>query len=117
MFLGFFESLRREGVPASLREHLAFLEALDAGLATYDIDAFYYLARTCLVKDERHLDRFDRAFAAAFKGLETVSPDQVIDKIDLPRDWLEKLAERYLTEAEKAEIQALGGFDALMVTL
>jgi uncharacterized protein with von Willebrand factor type A (vWA) domain len=117
MFLGFFESLRREGVPASLREHLSFLEGLNAGLATYDIEAFYYLARTCLVKDERHLDRFDRAFSAAFKGLEAISADQIIDKIDLPRDWLEKLAERYLSEEEKAEIQALGGFDALMETL
>jgi uncharacterized protein with von Willebrand factor type A (vWA) domain len=99
MFLGFFDSLRREGVPVSLREHLAFLEALSAGLATYELEGFYFLARTCLVKDERHLDRFDRAFSAAFKGLESVSPDQVIDKIDLPREWLEKLAERYLTEA------------------
>ena len=117
MFLPFFHSLRKEGVPVSLREHLAFLEGMAAGLVTYDLDGFYYLARTILVKDERHLDRFDRAFSAAFKGVESLSDAQVLEAMDLPREWLEKLLERQLTDAEKAEVQALGGFEALMETL
>ena len=117
MFLPFFQKLRQEGVPVSLREYLAFLEGMVAGLVTYDVDGFYHLARVVMVKDERHLDRFDRAFAAAFNGLEAISADQVLDAIDLPRDWLEKLAERHLTDEERAQIQALGGFDTLMDTL
>ena len=64
----FFEALRRTGVPVSLREYLAFLEGMAAGLVTYDAEGFYYLARTAMVKDERHLDRFDRAFAESFRG-------------------------------------------------
>ena len=117
MFLPFFEALRNSGVPVSLREFLAFLEGLAAGLATYDIDGFYYLARTAMVKDERHLDRFDRAFAASFRGLEAITPEQVIEAVDLPREWLEKLIERTLSAEEKAQIEALGGFDKLMETL
>ena len=73
MFLPFFQTLRKEGVPVSLREFLGFLEGLAAGLVTYDAEGFYYLARSAMVKDERHLDRFDRAFSASFKGLETIS--------------------------------------------
>jgi uncharacterized protein len=117
MFLPFFQKLRQEGVPVSLREYLAFLEGMVAGLVTYDVDGFYHLARVVMVKDERHLDRFDRAFAAAFNGLEAISADQVLDAIDLPRDWLEKLAERHMTAEERAQVAALGGFDALMDTL
>ena len=78
MFLPFFDSLRRHGVPVSLREYLSFLEGVVAGLVTYDVDGFYYLARLTMVKDERHLDRFDQAFAHSFKGLETVTPEAVI---------------------------------------
>ncbi|RID93493.1 VWA domain-containing protein [Gemmobacter lutimaris] len=117
MFLPFFETLRRTGVPVSLREYLGFLEGMAAGLATYDAEAFYYLARTAMVKDERHLDRFDRAFAESFKGLDAITADQVLEAIDLPRDWLAKLAEKHLTAEEKAQIEALGGFDKLMETL
>ena len=117
MFLPFFESLRRAGVPVSLREFLAFLEGLSAGLATYDIEAFYYLARAAMVKDERHLDRFDRAFAEAFKGLQAIAPEAVLEALSLPPEWLEKLAERHLTPEERAEIAALGGFEKLMQTL
>jgi hypothetical protein len=117
MFQPFFQELRKEGVPVSLHEYLGFLEGMAAGLVTYDVTGFYYLARTVMVKDERHLDRFDRAFATAFQGLESITPEQVLEAIDLPRDWLEKLAEKHLTAAERAEIAALGGFDALMETL
>lgn len=117
MFLPFFDNLRRAEVPVSLREFLAFLEGMAAGLATYDIDAFYYLARAIMVKDERHLDRFDRAFAASFSGLAAIPPQAVMDAVDIPQDWLEKLAEKHLSAAEKAEIAAMGGFDKLMETL
>ncbi len=117
MFLPFFDQLRAHRVPVSLREYLGFLDGMAAGLVTYDVEGFYYLARTAMVKDERHIDRFDRAFAAAFEGLETITLDEVLEAVDLPEDWLRRLAEKYLTEAEKAEIEALGGFDKLMETL
>ena len=117
MFLPFFETLRRVGVPVSLREYLSFLGALDAGLSTYDIDTFYYLARTIMVKNEAHLDRFDRAFAETFKGIENLTAEAVVQALDLPEDWLRKMAEKHLSEEEKKEIEALGGFDKLMETL
>jgi uncharacterized protein len=117
MFLPFFENLRAHQVPVSLREYLAFLEGMRAGLVTYDVDGFYYLARSAMVKDERNLDKFDRAFAASFAGLEAISVDEIVAALDLPKDWLEKLAEKHLSAEEKAEIEALGGFDKLMETL
>ena len=117
MFLPFFENLRKSGLPVSLREYLTFLEAMSANLVTYDIEGFYYLARAAMVKDERLIDRFDQAFAASFEGLEQISAEQVLDAVDLPQEWLEKMAEKHLTPEEKAEIEALGGFDKLMETL
>ncbi len=117
MFLPFFEQLRRHRVPVSLREYLSFLDGMAAGLATYDVEGFYYLARTAMVKDERNLDRFDRAFSAAFEGLDAIGIDDVLEAVNLPADWLRKLAERHLTDDEKAEIEALGGFEKLMDTL
>ena len=117
MFLPFFQAIRQEGVPVSLREFLVFMEALAAGLVTYDPEGFYYLARALMVKDERHIDRFDRAFAQSFQGLEAISPAEVLQALDLPAEWLEKLAEKHLTAEERAAISALGGFEALMQTL
>ncbi|WP_417244922.1 vWA domain-containing protein [Celeribacter sp.] len=117
MFLPFFETLRHEGVPVSLREFLSFLEAMKAGLARYDIEEFYILARVTMVKDERHLDRFDRAFSKTFQGLDEISSDQVLNALDLPEDWLRKEMEKHLSPEEMAEIEALGGFDKLMETL
>ena len=117
MFLPFFDNLRKHGVPVSLREYLTFLEGMKRGLATYDVEAFYYLARSSMVKDERNIDKFDRAFAASFEGLEAISLDQVLEAVNIPADWLEKMAEKHLSEEEKAEIEALGGFDKLMETL
>ncbi len=117
MFLPFFENLRKGGVPVSLREYLSFLEGMKAGLVTYDVDGFYYLARVAMVKDERNLDKFDRAFAATFQGLENIQLGDVLEAVDIPADWLEKLAEKHLSAEEMAEIEALGGFDKLMETL
>src|SRR5918911_855398 len=113
MFISFFLELRAAKVPASLREFLTLMEAMQRRVALYDIDEFYFLARTTLVKDERHLDRFDRVFGHCFKGIETPVDPQT----ELPEEWLRKLAERYLTEEEKAQIEALGGWEKLMETL
>ena len=117
MFLPFFEHLRKAGLPVSLREYLTFLEAMRANLVIYDVEGFYYLARSAMVKDERLIDRFDRAFAASFSGLDSITMQDVLDTVDLPADWLEKMAEKHLSPEEKAEIEALGGFEKLMETL
>jgi uncharacterized protein with von Willebrand factor type A (vWA) domain len=117
MFLPFFDNLRKGGVPVSLREYLSFLEGMSRGLVTYDVEGFYYLARTAMVKDERNIDKFDRAFAETFKGLEDIKLDDVLQAVNIPADWLEKLAEKHLSAAEMEEIKALGGFDKLMETL
>ena len=117
MFLQFFDQLRQTGVPVSLREYLGFLGTLEQGLATYDIEAFYYLGRITMVKDERHLDRYDRAFSNTFKGLEHISLSDVLEAVNIPADWLEKLAEKHLSAEEMSEIKSLGGFDKLMDTL
>ena len=114
MFAGFIAELRAAGVPASLTEYLTLLRALKAGCADTDVESFYFLARTSLVKDERHIDRFDRVFAHFFRGLETVGADIAAE---LPEEWLKKLAEKLLTPEEMAAIEALGGWDKLMETL
>ena len=114
MFAGFIAGLRASGVPASLTEYLTLLRALKAGCAAHSVEDFYFLARSALVKDERHIDRFDRVFAHFFRGLETVGADIVAE---LPEEWLRKLAERLLTPEEMAAIEALGGWDKLMETL
>src|SRR5437762_2234182 len=113
MFISFFLELRAAKVPASLREFLTLMQAMQQRVALFDIEEFYFLARTTLVKDERHLDRFDRVFGQVFKGLETPTDPQT----ELPEEWLKKLADRFLTEEEKAQIEALGGWDKLMETL
>ncbi|OAN68209.1 VWA domain-containing protein [Rhodobacteraceae bacterium EhC02] len=117
MFLPFFENLRKGGVPVSLREYLSFLEGMSRGLVTYDVEGFYYLARTAMVKDERNIDKFDRAFAETFKGLEDIRIEDVLKAVNIPAEWLEKLAEKHLSPEEMEEIKALGGFDKLMETL
>ena len=117
MFLPFFENLKAHKIPVSLREFLTFLEAVKAGLATYDMEQFYLLGRTILVKDERNLDKFDRVFSATFEGLEGISSQDMLEQVDLPEEWLRKLAEKTLSEEDKADIKAMGGFDKLMETL
>jgi uncharacterized protein with von Willebrand factor type A (vWA) domain len=106
MFLTFFTELRAAKVPVSLREYLSLLEALDQDLADKRIEEFYYLSRACLVKDERHFDRFDKVFAHVFKGLETMG--QAPGEAEIPEEWLRKIAERYLTDEEKRQIEAMG---------
>jgi uncharacterized protein len=113
MFIGFFLELREARVPVSLREYLTLLEAMKQRLADYSIEDFYYLARSALVKDERNLDKFDRVFGHHFKGLEAPAEAGV----EIPEEWLRKLAEKLLTEEEMKEIQALGGLEKLMEEL
>ncbi len=114
MLTRFFYTLRDAGVPASVTEYLTLLEALQARVAEYSVDQFYFLARATLVKDEKHFDRFDRAFAQHFKGVE-----QAFDLLqkELPADWLQKLIDRHFTPEEIAKIESLGGWDELMKTL
>ena len=114
MFVNFFLSLKEARVPVTLREYLTLLEAMEKGVAAYDVDAFYYLSRSCLVKDERNLDKFDRVFGECFNGLEF--GDDLFDA-EIPEEWLRKIAERVMTPKEMAEIEALGGWEKLMETL
>src|ERR1700728_2527630 len=114
MFLQFFTSLCDAQVPVTLREYLTLMEALNADLAEQTVENFYYLSRASLVKDERNLDKFDRVFGTVFKGLESLL--DAMGKAEIPEEWLKKLAEKYLTEDEKKQIEAMG-WDKLMETL
>ena len=114
MFVTFFHELRSAGVPVTLREYLVLMEAMERDLASRQVESFYYLSRAALVKDERNLDKFDRVFGQVFRGLALV--DGAID-VEIPSEWLKKLAEKYLTEDEKKMIEAMGGLDKLMETL
>jgi uncharacterized protein with von Willebrand factor type A (vWA) domain len=114
MLVRFFLSLRDAGVPATVPEFLTLLEALKAGIGGQNAESFYFLSRTCLVKDEAHYDRFDRAFARHFRGMEHVIA--VLSRT-LPAEWLERLAEKILSDEEKAQVAAQGGWDALMEAL
>jgi uncharacterized protein with von Willebrand factor type A (vWA) domain len=111
MFAHLILGLRQAGLNTSITEYLTLLGAMRAGVAEFSVEDFYYLSRATLVKDERHLDRFDRVFAECFKGLE---PAEGVKVQELPEEWLRKLAEKLLTPEEMAKIQSLGGFEALM---
>ncbi len=113
MYFQLFFGLREGGVPVSLKEYLAFVGALKQGVAEYDIDKFYYLARASLVKDERYLDRFDRVFAGWFKRMEKLEDPFR----EIPEEWLKKMGERFLSEEDKAKIKKLGGFRKLLEEL
>jgi len=113
MLVEFFFHLKKGGLKVSVTEFLALLEALQHGLAQYSIDEFYYLARTCLVKDESLYDRFDRVFAAHFKGIEQIfGPSGA----DIPDEWLRQQFEKLFTDEEKAQIEAMD-WDEMMETL
>jgi uncharacterized protein with von Willebrand factor type A (vWA) domain len=114
MFLNFFTALRDAQVPVTLREYLTLMQALDRDIAGKSVEDFYYLSRTLLVKDERNLDKFDRVFGTVFKGLESLL--EAIEAQQIPEEWLKKLAEKYLTDEEKAQLEAMG-WEKLMETL
>jgi uncharacterized protein with von Willebrand factor type A (vWA) domain len=114
MFATFFNELKAAGLPVTLREYLTLMEAMQKDLADRRVESFYYLSRAVLVKDERNLDKFDRVFGHVFKGLDLVEEGLAAE---IPIEWLKKLTEKYLTEEEKKQIEALGGLDKLMETL
>jgi uncharacterized protein with von Willebrand factor type A (vWA) domain len=118
VLIDFFLALKSAGLPVSVKEYLTLCEAMQKGVAYGNVDDFYYLSRTCLVKDEANFDRFDRAFGQYFKGMENL--DAALTKLfeqEIPAEWLQKLAEKLLTDEEKAQIKSLGGWDKLMETL
>jgi uncharacterized protein with von Willebrand factor type A (vWA) domain len=114
MFQRFFTELRAAAVPVSLKEYLVLVEALEKGAIAPNVEDFYYLSRAALVKDEHHLDKFDRVFGHVFKGLENTVD---VVKAEIPAEWLKALTEKFLSDEEKAQIEALGGWDKLMETL
>ncbi|MEH6678145.1 vWA domain-containing protein [Phenylobacterium sp.] len=114
MFMQFFTELRQAKVPVSLKEYLMLMEGLDKMVIDRTVEDFYYLSRAALVKDEKNIDRFDQVFGHVFKGLEKVDG---VGTADIPAEWLEKISEKFLTEEEKAQIEAMGGFDKLMEAL
>jgi hypothetical protein len=116
VFATFFLGLRQAGLPVSLKEYLDLLGAMREGVAGFSVEDFYYLSRACLVKDERHLDRFDRVFGRCFEGLED-GGDADEEGKEIPEEWLRRLSELNLTEEERAKIQALGGLERLMEEL
>ena len=114
MFVNFFHELRSAGLPVTLKEYLTLMEALEADLANRRVEDFYYLSRATLVKDERHLDRFDQVFGHVFKGLELMS-DAI--EAQIPEDWLRAVSQLYLSEEEKRKIAELGGWEKIMEEL
>ena len=118
MFIPFFLKLKEAKVPVTLREFLSLLEGMEEGIVDYDVEAFYYLARTTLIKDERFIDRFDQVFADYFRGVEAIGGDtEMSEAATIPEEWLRRLTEKHLTEEEKKLVEALGGFEKLMETL
>jgi uncharacterized protein with von Willebrand factor type A (vWA) domain len=114
MFMNFFSELRQAKVPVTLKEYLMLMEALDRDVIDHTVEDFYYLSRSALVKDEKNLDKFDKVFGQVFKGLEKVDLGL---NADIPAEWLKALSDRFLTDEEKAQIEAIGGFDKLMEML
>jgi uncharacterized protein with von Willebrand factor type A (vWA) domain len=114
MFVTFFHELKSAGVPVTLREYLTLMEAMELDLADRRVMDFYYLSRATLIKDERNLDKFDRVFGKVFEGIEMMG--EAVE-VSIPAEWLKKLAEKYLTEEEKKQIEAMGGLEKLLETL
>ena len=114
MFFNFMDELRAAGIPASLKEHLVLLEALEKDVIRRSPEEFYYLSRATFVKDEGLLDRFDQVFSKVFKGIET---SYGVQEEDIPLDWLKAVAEKYLSEEEMEKINSLGSWDEIMETL
>src|SRR5690242_21798767 len=113
MLIDFFLKLKSHRLPVSIKEYLTLLEAMDKNVIGPSVDDFYYLSRTALVKDEANYDKFDRAFAEFWQGVETIPGIEA----QIPLEWLLKQVELSLSEEEKKQIQALGGWEKLMETL
>ena len=117
MFLDFFFKLKNAKIPVSLNEFLNFLNALDNHVISYDINEFYYLTRTCLIKDEKLFDRFDLVFGEYFKSIERIELEDVMSSMDIPDDWIKQMFNRYFTEDEINKIKSQGGIEKLLKTL
>ena len=111
MFLDFFLLLKNDGLPVTINEYLTLLEALDTEIVEYNVDDFYYLSRSVLIKHEQHIDRFDVLFGRYFRGIETIDNEQFMK---IPEEWLRRGMERILTEEDMALVKAMGGLDKLM---
>jgi hypothetical protein len=111
VLINFFQGLRDSGVPVSTKELLDLIEGLKRNIAFADMDEFYYFSRTCMVKDEKYFDRFDRAFGLHFKELEAL--DDIIEAL-IPDDWLRNEFLKNLSDEEKAQIESLGGLEKLI---
>ncbi|HKT54367.1 MAG TPA: VWA domain-containing protein, partial [Caulobacteraceae bacterium] len=114
MFMNFFAELRQAKVPVTLKEYLMLMEALDRDVIDKSVDDFYFLSRAALVKDEKHLDRFDQVFSHIFKGLEKIQGGAASD---IPTEWLKALSDKFLTDEDKKFIDEMGGFDKFMEML
>jgi uncharacterized protein with von Willebrand factor type A (vWA) domain len=115
MFVTFFHELKAAKVPVTLKEYLMLMEALDADIVEQKVEHFYYLARASLVKDERHLDKFDQVFGHVFKGFELTS--EALGTAEIPEEWLRSVSQLHLSEEDKKKIEALGGWDKIMEEL
>lgn len=111
MFIDFFLSLKKQGVPVTLREFLDLLNALKNELSDYSVEKFYFLSRTILVKDETFLDTFDQVFSVYFQGIDKISTSQIMD---IPEDWLKKNGNRLFSKEEMERIKSMGGLEELM---
>ena len=117
MFLDFFLKLKDSKIPVTLNEFLSFLSALDLDFIQYDMNKFYYLARTSLVKDEKLIDKFDLVFGEYFKSIEKVELDDIFKSVEIPKEWLKKLIDKNFSEEEINQIKSVGGFKKLIETL
>ena len=114
MFLDFFLKLRDSKIPVTLREYLSFLEGFQLDIVQFDINKFYYLARTSLVKDEKLIDRFDIVFGNYFNSLDQIEIDDVLKQLSIPNTWLKKLFERYFSKEEMDKVKSQGDYKKLI---
>ena len=111
MFLDFFLKLKNAKIPVSINEFLNLLNACNNQVISYDVNAFYYLARTCLIKDEKLFDRFDLVFGEYFKSIERIDLEDVMSSMNIPDDWIKQMLNRYFTEDEINRIKSQGGIE------
>ena len=110
MFLDFFFKLKNSRIPVTLNEFFTFLESIQLDFIQYDVNKFYYIARTSLVKDERLIDRFDLVFSEYFKGIESIQLDDILNSLNVPKEWVQKMLDKYFSKEEMEEIKSLGKF-------
>ena len=111
MFIDFFLLLKNNKIPVSIKEYFDLLEALNQEIASYNIDDFYFLCRSVLVKNEIHLDTFDQLFGLYFKGIETISTEDILN---IPEEWLRKNGEKFLSKEEMEKIKSFGDLDKIL---